>query len=128
MGLHTKTVTKKVSVKKNGFTLVEVVLVLALASLMMASLSSSFIQSVFIQKKLAGKMTALILGEQKIAELEHGSEPTNSGGFPKPYTDYTWVAQEETADDGTKIIYLTVKWREFNVARSITLQGYRTEE
>ena len=114
--------------KNGGYTLVEVILVLALAGLMVTSLSASFVQSVFIQKKLAGRLTAMVLGEGKLAELEQGSEPTNSGNFPKPYEKFTWVEQEETADDGTKVIHLTVEWRDLNVARSITLQGYRTQE
>lgn len=94
----------------NGFTLIEVILALSLAGLMFAALSGSFAHTVHTQKLLNGRVTAIILGQGKLAELEAGAESGSSGEFPAPHGNFKWFATEESGDDGSATITLTVEW------------------
>ncbi len=94
----------------SGFTLIEVILALSLAGLMFAALSGSFAHTVHTQKLLSGRVTAIILGQGKLAELEAGAESGSSGEFPAPHDDFKWFAAEDSGDDGSVTITLTVEW------------------
>lgn len=96
--------------KSDGFTLIEVLLALALMSLIIAVLTSSFMQIIHTQEMLNGRITAAVLGAGKLAELEQGSEMGNSGTFLEPYQKYRWLSREETLENGSRTIILTVEW------------------
>jgi prepilin-type N-terminal cleavage/methylation domain-containing protein len=109
-----------------GFTLIEVILALSLAGLIIAVFSGTFVQTVFTERQLAGRVTGLIIGQGKLAELELGSEPASSGRFDPPYESFHWFSKEETADDGSQRIHLTVTWEAPNGApHRLLFQGYR---
>lgn len=94
----------------------------------MSVLVVSFTQSAFTQQKIGGKVTALIIGNGKLAELERGNELALSGDFPEPYRNYTWSATEETADDESVLITLTVEWKEgrnISNVHQLTFKGFR---
>jgi len=106
-----------------GFTLLEVIIALSLAGVVIAVLSGAMLQTVYTQKLLAGRGTALMLGQGKLAELEQNVDPNSSGEFTKPYQGYKWRAVE--ADDGAAII-LTVEWRNsYAKHQEIELRSYR---
>jgi prepilin-type N-terminal cleavage/methylation domain-containing protein len=114
--------------KNGGFSLLEVLVALTLAGTVLGILASSFIQSAFTQQKIAGRVTAAIIGAGKLAELEQGSELASSGDFLPPYQNYNWFAAEETAPDDTVIITLIVEWRDGGSNKNvhqIFFQGFR---
>lgn len=95
---------------ESGFTLMEVVAVLALAGVVTAVIANSFLQSVYTQKQLTGRYTASVLAEGKLAEIVNEAEMDTYGKFPAPYKDYGWSSELETQDNGVKMVTLTVKW------------------
>lgn len=113
----------------SGFTLFEVLIALSLAGLVIGVLAESFNHSRFMQQHLEGRITALVLGEGKLAELAQDSEPASSGEFARPYNDFKWVAQEESAENGTKVIKLMVEWHRGQAApERLSFTGYRNPE
>lgn len=114
--------------KTGGFSLVEVLIALVLAGTVLSILASSFMQSAFTQQKIAGRVSAAIIGAGKLAELEQGSELSLSGDFLPPYQNYYWFASEETAPDDSVIITLTVEWKDGgskNNVHQIFFKGFR---
>lgn len=95
---------------ESGFTLLEVVAVLALAGVMTAVIVNSFLQSSFTQQQLTGRLTAVMLGEGKLAELINNAEADRNAKFPEPYKDYSWSAETDTLDNGMTAVKVTVKW------------------
>lgn len=95
---------------ESGFTLLEVVAVLALAGLITAVITSSFLQSAFTQRQLIQRTTALILGEGKLAELLNEAELDTAAKFQEPFNNYSWSAQTEALGNGMIAVELTVKW------------------
>ena len=115
--------------KATGFTLLEVILALALAGIIIAVLATSFQQSTTTQRQLAGRVTAAVLGQGKLAELEHGSEAALSGDFLPPYQNYKWSAQEETVGEEMVLITLTLEWRDAYAAlHQKVFKGYRRKK
>lgn len=101
---------------------------LTLAGVLFASISGFFRQTIYNQKQLNAKVTAMVLGQGKLAELICGGEPGMSGDFPAPYQQYHWSAAEETTAGGDTIT-LTVEWRDGNALRQeTTFTGYRAPE
>jgi prepilin-type N-terminal cleavage/methylation domain-containing protein len=118
---------KNKSTTNKGFTLVETIMAVTLAGLTIAVLATSFINAVHLQKILEGRVTVIVLGESKLAELIGESEKSGSDVFPKPYANYKWLSQEETCEDGSTKITLTVDWGDGHggPTNSRTFQGYR---
>ncbi|MCL6589765.1 MAG: prepilin-type N-terminal cleavage/methylation domain-containing protein [Firmicutes bacterium] len=113
--------------RDQGFTLIEVLVAITLAGLAAISMTRIFAQSAFIQHNISQKMTALVIGSGKLAELEYNSEPASSGNFPAPYDKYSWSVFEETGDNDVKTLILTVEWKEgkYDQPRQVILKGYR---
>lgn len=98
--------------KTGGFSLLEVLIAIVLSGTVLTILASSFIQSAYTQQKIGGRVTAVILGAGKLAELEQGSELSLSGDFLPPYQNYNWYAGEETAPDESIILNVVVQWKD----------------
>lgn len=114
--------------KTGGFSLLEVLIAIVLSGTVLTILASSFIQSAFTQQKISGRVTAVILGVGKLAELEQGSELTLSGDFLPPYQNYNWYAEEETAPDESIILTVVVEWRDSRSAKNahrFVVRGFR---
>ncbi|HYH01882.1 MAG TPA: type II secretion system protein [Bacillota bacterium] len=100
----------KSSKNESGFTLLEVVAVLALTGVVSAVIVNSFLQSTFTQQQLAGRYTVTVLGEGKLSELLNDAELNTSGTFPKPYDQFNWSSESDTLENGMTAVALTVKW------------------
>jgi prepilin-type N-terminal cleavage/methylation domain-containing protein len=97
--------------RQSGFSLLEVLAVLTLLGMTTGVITASFLQSTATQKQLSGRLTALVLGESKLAEVLSGAESTSSGNFDPPYNkDYSWESQSESQENGISIVTVTVKW------------------
>jgi prepilin-type N-terminal cleavage/methylation domain-containing protein len=96
--------------KQSGFSLFEVLAVLTLMGVILAVITTSFIQSSATQQQLAGRLTAVVLGEGKLAELLAGAEAASSGKFDAPYANYSWESQNEVQESGMSIVAVTVEW------------------
>lgn len=81
-----------------------------IAGIALAVMQGSLAQTVHTQKQLEGRVTAAILGQNKLTELIYESEPSTSGDFPAPYSRFKWHSTEEATDDGSTLIVLTLEW------------------
>ncbi|MGD9153989.1 MAG: prepilin-type N-terminal cleavage/methylation domain-containing protein [Bacillota bacterium] len=96
--------------RQAGFSLFEVLAVLTLLGVVITVITASFLQSTATQQHLKGRLTALVLGEGKLAELLCGAEETTSGQFAAPYDDYAWESQSDEEESGMSLVAVTVKW------------------
>lgn len=112
-----------------GFTLFEVIVALMVLALAVSALLGSFRQLVYTEEQLNGRVTALIIGRGKLAELERGSEKGSSGVFPIPYSQFSWSCRGETSADGGSRLVLTLKWRNRNgLSQEESFSGYRASD
>jgi type II secretion system protein I len=112
-----------------GFTLLEVLIAIMITGMVMAVLSTALIQTNSAQHLLEERLTAIIIGQGKLAELIGGSEPGLSGDYTKPFNKYHWTAAEESEKDGSKKITLTVEWRDYRAfPHQADFLGYRFPE
>jgi type II secretory pathway pseudopilin PulG len=109
-----------------GFSLLEVVAVLAMTGVITAALVNSYIQASYTQNQLTRRATALVLGEGKLAEILSGIEQANSGEWPDNDANrkYHWRVQRETSDNELILVTLIVEWRGRDGSlRSKTFEG-----
>jgi hypothetical protein len=99
---------------------------ITLAGLVTASIAGLFAQSAFTQNNVNQRVTALIIGAGKLAEIEYKSEQGSYGNFPVPYENFNWYVYEETGDNDVKTLILTVEWKEGNSdqSRQVILKDY----
>jgi prepilin-type N-terminal cleavage/methylation domain-containing protein len=93
-----------------GFSLFEVLAALTLLGVVTTVITASFLQSTATQQHSKGRLTALVLGESKLAELLCGAEEATSGQFEAPYKAYSWESQSDEAEGGMALVAVTVKW------------------
>jgi prepilin-type N-terminal cleavage/methylation domain-containing protein len=96
--------------REYGYSLLEVLVALALAGMTTGAITLAWQQSIHLQSLLDGRVTATVLGMSKLAELEAGSEKLSSGEFPPPYDRYRWIAKGEWTGGGSTVVNLTIKW------------------
>jgi type II secretion system protein I len=109
-----------------GFSLLEVVAVLAMTGVIAAALVGSYLQTSYTQHQLSERITVLVLGEGKLAEAMCGSEQANSGEWQEQASKrkYHWYLQKETVENELSEVNLTVEWRgRDGVIRNQTFQG-----
>lgn len=112
-----------------GFTLLEVLVALALSGIMLAVLAGSYLESSRAQQIIAGRAAGLMLARSKMAELIGGSEKASSGEFEPPYRGYRWQSREEKSDAGAVALIITVEWRDGNdPPRHLALREYKNAE
>jgi len=78
---------------KNGFTLLEVMVALAIVSIVLVSVLVSQTQSLRLQDETKFNTTAALLAQKKISEIEStnsGSLTSGSGDFGADFQNYSW--------------------------------------
>lgn len=101
--------------KSMGFSLMEVVVAITITGLTVSTLAGTFLEIARTQHLLNGKVTAMIIGRGKLAELELGMEKSTAGTFDRPYERFGWKVSEEETENGQLLLMLEVKWREGSV-------------
>ncbi len=105
-----------------GFTLLEVMVAVAIIAIAFVSLLGSQSQSISIAEISRFEITASLLARQKLAELESGDfadVQSGQGDFEDPFADFSWQAEVDDlteddtgigdADDLLKVVDLTVR-------------------
>jgi prepilin-type N-terminal cleavage/methylation domain-containing protein len=111
---------------QSGFSLLETIVAVTVAGMVLGVLVQTFLQSAYTQKQLAGRVTAVVLGSGKLAELAAQAETSTSGIFPAPYQRYRWSCRTVTADNGVAKRELVVEWSGTNgSSQRKSLQQYR---
>ena len=103
--------------RMTGFTLLEVMIALAIVSIALVSLLSLGNRSVAVQNRVQRLTQATLLAQQKMAETEVGSrrgtleKQRQEGSFPAPYTEYRWRLEfAETPLSAVLLATVTVVW------------------
>ena len=102
---------------RNGFTLLEIMIALAIVSIAMVSLLSLANRSIGVHDRLQRMTAATLLAQQKMAETEvnarHGTLKSEElqGAFSGPYAAYRWqIAYAETPLASVQMVTVKVLW------------------
>jgi general secretion pathway protein I len=105
---------------ENGFTLMEVMVALAVVAIAMAAVYRMHSQTLFMDARGRFDTMATLLARQKLADIDT-IDPNDligdSGDFDDTYPDYTWQIQSEDVvsdlfkDDGPVLKRITVTIR-----------------
>jgi general secretion pathway protein I len=107
----------------NGFTLLEVMVAIALIAIALMAVLGSQSQSVSLAGEARFTTTAALLAQSKMAEIE-SQDPedltADSGDFDEDFSGYTWklavsnvmLDRPENVSDHLKQVDLTIAWGE----------------
>ena len=103
--------------QRGGFTLLEIMIALAIVSIAMVSLLSLANRSIGVHDRLQRITTATLLAQGKMAETElsarHGAlqEAEVQGEFSEPYTAYRWqITYADTPLPSVQMVTVKVLW------------------
>jgi general secretion pathway protein I len=103
--------------QRSGFTLLEIMIALAIISIAMVSLLGLANRSILVHERLQRITSATLLAQQKMAEAEVNSTngtlgaTDSQGEFESPYAEYRWqITFGETPLPSVRLITVTVLW------------------
>lgn len=108
---------RRMTSRCGGFTLLEIMIALAIISIAMVSLLSLANRSIGVHDRLQRITTATLLAQGKMSETEVDSQDAilsnqdTQGRFEDPYADYSWrIRYQETPLPSVRMITVTVVW------------------
>jgi len=114
-----------------GFTLLEIVIALAIVSIALVSLLSLGNRSVAVHARLQRLTQATLLAQQKMAETEVSSRQgrlertVQSGVFAAPYADYRWRLEfAPTPLPAVVVATVTVAWGDEKKNEAVDLSSF----
>lgn len=118
-----KDTRRKMNYSVSGFTLLEVMVAMAIIAIGLTAVLGSQSQSVSLASEAKFNTTAPLLAQSKISEIEvvePGDLADDSGDFGDDFLGYTWqysvqqvdFERPENAADRLKRIDLTISWGE----------------
>jgi len=108
---------------RSGFSLLEVMVAMAIIAIAMTAVLGSQSQSISLASEAKFNTTAALLGQAKMAEIE-GMDPqdltSGSGDFGEEFPGYTWqlsvedvmVDKPENVSDHLKQVNVIIAWGE----------------
>lgn len=110
----------------SGFTLLEVVVAMAILALALVSVMQVVSQGINHTSAARSRALAMELAEQKLAELQMNKQLAvgeDGGEFGEPYQRYRWQSQvSETEVDGLWRLKVTVLWAAGQQEQSLDLE------
>jgi general secretion pathway protein I len=117
--------------RPNGFTLLEIMIALAIVSIAMVSLLALANRSIEVHDRLQRITVATLLAQQKMAETEvNASNGTlqsteNLGVFNDPYAAYRWeVVYADTPLPSVRMVTVTVLWGDAERNEMVDLSSF----
>ena len=96
-----------------GFTLLEVMIALAIAAGVLLTVISSLNHHLSIIGQDAGETTAALLGRAKLDDPDFAKQTDNKGTFAPDHPALSWEREIAPADiPGLNLISLTVSWQD----------------
>ena len=110
--------------RNKGFTLIEVVVALAILSGVIVTVITTLNYHIHVAYTTKSITTATILAKEKIEDINMNGLPSvNEGNFAPSFSDFRWsLRSEDIALSGVKKIYLTVTWGK---GEKITIKTYK---
>jgi general secretion pathway protein I len=110
----------------NGFTLLEVMVAMAILAIALVAVFRSQAQSISIANEARLATTASFLAQSKMAEIESMGVEGTYGDFGEDFSNYRW----EVSTSDTELKYLTkvkliVTWKKGNFARERRVIFYK---
>ncbi len=117
--------------RASGFTLLEVMIALALVAIALVGLLGLTQRSILAQEE-AGRITrATLLAQEKLARIESGIDPAEAGGdtFPAPDDLYRWqVLLSPAPVPGVRQIDVLVAWGDADRNQQVRLSSFVPEQ
>lgn len=114
-----------------GFTLLEVMIALAIVSIALVVMLGSTQRNILVNSRLQQMTRATLLAKQKMAEIENNIQTgldQNQGEFPPPNQAFLWRSTyTSTPINGIEQIDLSVIWGEETDNELVTLTSFLRE-
>lgn len=113
-----------------GFTLLEIMIALAIISIALTALLSLGNRSIAVHGRLQKITQATLLAQHKMSEIETTSgssaiEGDESGVFDEPNSTFSWrVDYTDTPLPSIRMVSVTVIWGEENDNEAVTLDSF----
>jgi len=114
----------------SGFTLLEIMIALAIISIALTALLSLGNRTIAVHDRLQKITRATLLAQHKMSEIETASgnvlaQSEESGVFEKPNNAFRWrVDYTETPLPSIRMVSVTVIWGEENNNEAVTLDSF----
>lgn len=117
--------------KQQGFTLLEVMIALALVAIALVSLLSLSNRSIAVQERLQRETQATLLAQQILSQEEVLERGRSNGWqeqeewFAEPFADYRWqVSYEETILPQVRQVTVSVLWGDRGKNEQVSLISF----
>jgi general secretion pathway protein I len=121
--------------ERKGFTLLEVIIALAIVSISLVALLGLNIRCLEVQGRLQNVTTATLLAQQEISRLEMEAQNKtlsfveNNGRFEEPFEQYRWTTRyQDTLVEAVKMVTVSVFWDNVEKTRSVDLTSFLMEK
>ena len=118
-------------ISNRGFTLLEVMIALAIVGIALVSLLSLANRSIAVNTRLQKITQATLLAQQKMSEIEAAASQSGAGTteqngtFDSPFDGYRWeVAYHDTPLQSVQEVVVTVLWGERQKNEMVDLTSF----
>ncbi len=110
--------------KSKGFTLLEVLISLAIIALALTVILKGQFYNLKVCAESKNILIAKILAQEKMAEVELTEELKVEGGIFPENKDFSWVLDSDEVEEGLKKVDLKVFWKEGNLTKDFSITTY----
>jgi general secretion pathway protein I len=112
-----------------GFTLLEVMVAIAILAIALVAVLRSQAHTVFVAGEARLSTTASLLAQSKLAEIESNREDSTQGDFGEDFPNYSWETSiRKTELKQLREVILTIKWQEQSLTREYKVSFYQYVE
>lgn len=112
-----------------GFTLLEVMVAIAILAIALVAVLRSQAHTVFVAGEARLSTTASLLAQSKLAEIESNRENATQGDFGEDFPNYSWETSiRKTELKQLREVILTIKWQEQSLTREYKVSFYQYVE
>jgi general secretion pathway protein I len=112
-----------------GFTLLEVMVAMAILAIALVAVLRSQAHTVFVAGEARLSTTASLLAQSKLAEIESNRQDSTQGDFGEDFPNYSWETSiRKTELKQLREVILTIKWQEQSLTREYKVSFYQYVE
>lgn len=112
-----------------GFTLLEVMVAMAILAIALVAVLRSQAHTVFVAGEARLSTTASLLAQSKLAEIESNRQDSTQGDFGKDFPNYSWETSiRKTELKQLREVILTIQWQEQSLTREYKVSFYQYVE